>query len=130
MPAHRGQIDHTISYPHGPTAQTNLGPPCDPHHDLKTRWGWQVDQPEEGRFIWTSPVGRRYEQEPQQIGPIITPQLIPQDTEPPDKPDPPDHQDPPDQMDPPNDADPPDRMNAPNDGVPPDDADPPDEPPF
>jgi hypothetical protein len=130
MPAHRGQIDHTISYPHGPTAQTNLGPPCDPHHDLKTRWGWQVDQPEEGRFIWTSPVGRRYEQEPQQIGPIITPQLIPQDTEPPDKPDPPDHIDPPDQMDPPNDADPPDRMNAPNDGVPPDDADPPDEPPF
>ncbi len=101
MPAHRGQIDHTISYPHGPTAQTNLGPPCDPHHDLKTRWGWRVDQPEEGRFIWTSPVGRRYEQEPQQIGPIITTHVTAQDTDPPDRPDPPGDADPPDDADPP-----------------------------
>jgi Domain of unknown function (DUF222) len=108
MPAHRGQIDHTISYPHGPTAQTNLGPPCDPHHDLKTRWGWRVDQPEQGRFIWTSPVGRRYEQEPQQIGPIVTPRLIAQDAGPPSDADPPGDAGPPSDEDPPSDADPPD----------------------
>jgi hypothetical protein len=71
MPAHRCQVDHTIPHPEGPTAQTNLGPPCEPHHDLKTRWGWQLDQPEEGRFIWTSPIGKRYANEPAQIGPII-----------------------------------------------------------
>jgi hypothetical protein len=71
MPAHRCQVDHTIPHPDGPTAQTNLGPPCEPHHDLKTRWGWQLDQPEEGRFIWTSPIGKRYANEPAQIGPII-----------------------------------------------------------
>jgi hypothetical protein len=97
MPAHRGQIDHTIAYPDGPTAQTNLGPPCDPHHDLKTRWGWLLTQPEEGRFVWTSPVGKHYEQEPAQIGPIIDPapatattdDIGPGDTDPPDDTDPP-----------------------------------------
>jgi hypothetical protein len=94
MPAHRCQIDHTAPYPDGPTDQTNLGPPCEPHHDLKTRWGWRLDQPEEGRFIWTSPVGKQYEQEPQQIGPII--ETVPPDTPRPtqpvtnDDPDPPD----------------------------------------
>jgi hypothetical protein len=124
MPAHRGQIDHTISYPDGPTAQTNLGPPCDPHHDLKTRWGWRVEQPEEGRFIWTSPVGRQYEQEPQQIGPIITPHVITRDTDPPDKPDPPAEGEPPDEGDSPHDGNPPDEGDSPHDG------NPPDEPPF
>jgi hypothetical protein len=130
MPAHRGQIDHTISYPHGPTAQTNLGPPCDPHHDLKTRWGWQVDQAEEGRFIWTSPVGRTYEQEPQPIGPIIIPPVTSQDTDSPDKPDPPHDGVPPHDGLPRDDGDPPDDSVPRDDGDPPDDMDPPDEPPF
>jgi hypothetical protein len=86
MPAHRCQVDHTIPHPDGPTAATNLGPPCEPHHDLKTRWGWQLDQPEEGRFVWTSPVGKQYVQEPQQIGPIITGCVTVDDTGPPDEP--------------------------------------------
>jgi hypothetical protein len=30
QPAHRCQLDHTIRYPDGPTAATNLGPPCGP----------------------------------------------------------------------------------------------------
>ncbi len=85
MPAHRCQVDHTVPHPDGPTARTNLGPPCEPHHDLKTRWGWQLDQPEEGRFVWTSPVGKQYVQEPQQIGPI-TGGVAVDDTEPPDEP--------------------------------------------
>jgi hypothetical protein len=86
MPAHRCQIDHTIPHPDGPTAATNLGPPCEPHHDLKTRWGWRLDQPEDGRFIWTSPIGRQYEQEPQPIGPIITAHGTADDTGPPGEP--------------------------------------------
>lgn len=71
QPAHRCQIDHTIPYPDGATSQTNTGPPCGIHHDLKTHRGWLLEQPEEGLFIWTSPVGKRYENEPAQIGPII-----------------------------------------------------------
>jgi hypothetical protein len=71
QPAHRCQIDHTIPYPDGPTSQTNTGPPCGIHHDLKTHRGWLLEQPEEGLFIWTSPVGKRYENEPPQVGPII-----------------------------------------------------------
>ncbi len=71
QPAHLCQIDHTIAYPDGPTSQANTGPPCGIHHDLKTHRGWLVEQPEEGLFIWTSPVGKRYENEPPQVGPII-----------------------------------------------------------
>ena len=71
QPAHRCQIDHTISYPDGPTSQTNTGPPCGIHHDLKAHRGWLLEQPEEGLFIWTSPIGKRYANEPAQIGPII-----------------------------------------------------------
>lgn len=95
QPAHRCQIDHTIPYPDGPTGQTNTGPPCGIHHDLKTHRGWLLEQPEEGLFIWTSPVGKRYENEPAQIGPIIesVPQIDnsasadPPTTEGPDPPD-------------------------------------------
>ena len=70
QPAHRCQLDHTVRYPDGPTAATNLGPPCGPHHDLKTRLHWKLDQPEPGRFIWTTPAGKTYPREPQAIGPI------------------------------------------------------------
>jgi Domain of unknown function (DUF222) len=71
QPAHRCQLDHTVRYPDGPTAVTNLGPPCGPHHDLKTRLHWKLDQPEPGRFVWTTPAGKTYPREPQAIGPII-----------------------------------------------------------
>jgi Domain of unknown function (DUF222) len=74
QPAHRCQLDHTVRYPDGPTAVTNLGPPCGPHHDLKTRLHWKLDQPEPGRFVWTTPAGKTYLREPEAIGPIIQPE--------------------------------------------------------
>jgi hypothetical protein len=70
QPAHRCQLDHTTRYPDGPTAATNLGPPCGPHHDLKTRLGWQLHQPHPGYFVWTTPTGKTYQREPEPIGPI------------------------------------------------------------
>jgi hypothetical protein len=71
QPAHRCQLDHTTPYPHGPTTATNLGPPCGPHHDLKTRLHWRLQQPQPGRFIWTTPAGKTYVREPEAIGPIV-----------------------------------------------------------
>jgi Domain of unknown function (DUF222) len=81
QPAHRCQLDHTDRYPDGPTAATNLGPPCGPHHDLKTRLRWKLQQPQPGRFVWTTPAGKTYIREPDPIGPIV--ETEPSATEPP-----------------------------------------------
>jgi hypothetical protein len=70
-PAQRCDIDHTIRYPDGPTSAANLGPPCRIHHNGKTHAGWQLSQPEPGRFDWRSPTGHRYQRPPEQVGPII-----------------------------------------------------------
>jgi hypothetical protein len=62
---HHCDADHSIDYAkRGPTVDTNLGPLCDPHHDLKTNHGWTVQQPEPGHFIWTSPIGAVYHRPP------------------------------------------------------------------
>jgi hypothetical protein len=71
QPAHRCQLDHTTGYPDGPTTAGNLGPPCGPHHDLKTRLHWRLQQPEPGRFVWTTPAGKTYTRDPEPIGPIL-----------------------------------------------------------
>lgn len=71
QPAHRTQLDHTVRYPDGPTAAHNLGSSCGPHHDLKTRRGWCMQQADPGRFIWTTPAGKVYERDGHAIGPII-----------------------------------------------------------
>ncbi len=71
QPAHRCQIDHTIPYPEGPTAEDNLGALYGTCHNQKTHAKWQLGQHDSGRFVWTSPVGRTYEREPAAIGPII-----------------------------------------------------------
>jgi Domain of unknown function (DUF222) len=70
-PAAACDIDHTIGYPHGPTADWNLGPPCRPHHNGKTHALWELAQPERGRFQWRSPTGHHYDRPPTQIGPIL-----------------------------------------------------------
>ncbi len=70
QPAHRCQIDHTVPYPAGPTAETNNNPLHISHHDLKTRFRWKLVQPEPGHFEWTSPIGKIYTREPEPIGPI------------------------------------------------------------
>jgi Domain of unknown function (DUF222) len=72
-PAAACDIDHTIGYPHGPTADWNLGPPCRPHHNGKTHALWELAQPERGRFQWRSPTGHHYDRPPTQIGPILHP---------------------------------------------------------
>jgi hypothetical protein len=55
------QLDHTIDWhAGGPTAARNLGSACQRVTNAKTHGGWQLQQPSPGRFIWTSPTGRRY----------------------------------------------------------------------
>jgi Domain of unknown function (DUF222) len=58
--ARRGQIDHTIPTPRGPTHLGNLSPPCTPHHRTKTHGGWSLAQPVNGVYLWRSPTGRMY----------------------------------------------------------------------
>jgi Domain of unknown function (DUF222) len=70
-PASACDIDHTIGYPDGPTADWNLGPPCRPHHNGKTHAGWHLSQPDPGHFQWRSPTGHHYDRPPTQVGPIL-----------------------------------------------------------
>ncbi|HEV8527348.1 MAG TPA: HNH endonuclease, partial [Actinomycetes bacterium] len=70
-PARSCQIDHTIPYPDGPTAQGNTGPFCDRQHLFKTHGGWQVSQPTPGQFVWRTLTGHTYTKHPDPIGPII-----------------------------------------------------------
>jgi hypothetical protein len=72
-PASACDIDHTIGYPDGPTADWNLGPPCRPHHNGKTHAGWHLSQADPGHFHWRSPTGHHYDRPPTQIGPILHP---------------------------------------------------------
>src|SRR5262245_9648708 len=72
-PAAACDIDHSIGYPDGPTADWTLGPPCRPHHNGKTHAGWQLTQPDPGHFQWRSPTGHHYDRPPTQIGPIHDP---------------------------------------------------------
>ena len=60
-PAHRADADHTIDHHHGgPTLTGDLTTLCRHDHMAKTDDGWQLHQPEPGRFVWTSPLGREY----------------------------------------------------------------------
>ncbi|MCV7420802.1 DUF222 domain-containing protein [Mycobacterium yunnanensis] len=64
VPATQTDIDHTIPWPHGPTAASNLKCVCRRHHLLKTFWGgengWRDRQLDDGTVIWTAPDGREY----------------------------------------------------------------------
>ncbi|GAA5153834.1 hypothetical protein GCM10023321_24710 [Pseudonocardia eucalypti] len=60
-PATQSEQDHTHDHQHGGlTTHTNLGPGCKHDHRLKHEGDWIVTQPQPGRFIWTSPLGRAY----------------------------------------------------------------------
>jgi len=85
-------IDHTINYPDGPTADWNLGPFCRPEHNGKTCRLWHVSQPRPGHFRWRSPTGHTYTKDPDPVGPIIdetADRAATRRTDPPDDPDPP-----------------------------------------
>ncbi len=76
--ASKGDHDHTIEAPDGPTAACNLGPPCRRHHRAKTHAGFGLDQPEPGVFVWTTPTGHKYvvEPEPLPVGRWPTPTML------------------------------------------------------
>jgi len=46
----RGQLDHVIAFPNGPTNVTNFAPQCPPDHNGKTHGGWvHALDPQSGR---------------------------------------------------------------------------------
>jgi uncharacterized protein DUF222 len=67
-PATDCDIDHTIPYPYGPTAASNLKCLCRWHHLVKTFWGsilgWRDRQLPDGTVIWTTRDGRTHTTEP------------------------------------------------------------------
>jgi hypothetical protein len=64
VPATHSDVDHTIPWPYGPTAASNLKCLCRRHHLLKTFWGgesgWREQQLDDGTIIWTAPDGRQH----------------------------------------------------------------------
>ena len=64
IPATHCDVDHTIPWPYGPTAASNLKVVCRRHHLLKTFWGgesgWREQQLVDGTIAWTAPDGRRH----------------------------------------------------------------------
>ena len=58
-------LDHTIPWradgPPGQTRPSRLGPLSRREHRAKTHGGWHTRQPRPGVFIWTSPLGYRYQ---------------------------------------------------------------------
>lgn len=64
QPASRCQIDHTIEFPDGRTADHNLGPRCAHCHLHKHHAGWETHQLLDGTFLYTSPSGHTYRRDP------------------------------------------------------------------
>jgi len=66
--ARRCDVDHTDEWQYGgETAHNNLAHLCRKHHRLKSLTGWQVEQIGDGVLRWTSPTGKVYETEPEEI---------------------------------------------------------------
>jgi hypothetical protein len=57
QPAHRGDLDHIIPFPLGPTTAANLTALCRRHHRLKQRPGWALARGPDGTLEWTTPTG-------------------------------------------------------------------------
>ncbi|MEU0495110.1 HNH endonuclease signature motif containing protein [Mycobacterium sp. NPDC006124] len=64
VPATHCDLDHSIPWPCGPTAASNLTCLCRQHHLLKTFWGgqrgWRERQLDDGTILWTAPDGRTH----------------------------------------------------------------------
>ncbi|RMI09624.1 HNH endonuclease signature motif containing protein [Cellulomonas triticagri] len=60
VPAAAADLDHTVRFPEGPTADTNLAPLCRHHHRLKHEGGFGLRQRRAGEFEWTTPTGHRF----------------------------------------------------------------------
>ena len=59
QPAHRVDLDHTISHPDGLTVRANLGGLCRRHHLVKHSGCWRVHQHHDGSYEWTSTITSR-----------------------------------------------------------------------
>ncbi len=68
VPAHRCDIDHGVPYDPthgtGPTNETNLGPKCRRHHQVKQTPGWSVTHHPDGCTTWATPSGHVYHSQP------------------------------------------------------------------
>lgn len=58
--AERCDIDHTLRYPDGPTADHNLTCECRRCHRRKHEAGWTLTLLPNGDVVWTSPTGHTY----------------------------------------------------------------------
>jgi hypothetical protein len=68
--ARRCELDHTTEWQHGGnTAHHNLAHLCHKHHRLKSLTDWKVEQIGNGALRWTSPLGKIYLTEPEEIIP-------------------------------------------------------------
>jgi hypothetical protein len=52
-------LDHTVPWPAGPTAASNLAVLCRRHHRLKHSPGWGAELTPDGVMTWTTPSGQR-----------------------------------------------------------------------
>jgi hypothetical protein len=80
LPAVRCEVDHTVDFAlGGATDARNLAHLCQRHHSMKQFTAWRVRQLEGGVLEWTSPLGRRYIEEPPSLGvhfrPMVEPDL-------------------------------------------------------
>jgi hypothetical protein len=57
-------LDHTVPWPDGPTASSNLAVLCRRHHRLKHAPGWGVVLGSDGLMTWRAPSGRVFVTEP------------------------------------------------------------------
>jgi uncharacterized protein DUF222 len=63
--------DHIVEYRHGgETVAADLAPLCRHDHILKGQ-GWILQQPTPGTFLWISPLGGRYEVQPEPVLPPL-----------------------------------------------------------
>jgi hypothetical protein len=74
-PASRAELDHTVPFPEGPTAASNLAVLCCRHHQLKhadpvDEQQPRLRQPSPGQLHWTMPTGHSYTVDPPSIGPV------------------------------------------------------------
>ena len=57
-------LDHSVPWPVGPTAWSNLVVLCRHHHRLKHSAGWTTDLSPDGALTWTMPTGLRHSTHP------------------------------------------------------------------
>lgn len=74
-PARLCEIDHSVSFPGGPTAASNLGAMCKRHHVAKHKPGRKLRQVSPGVFIWTMPTGHTYTVYPDEVAPPLVDEL-------------------------------------------------------